>query len=390
MMQKTTLTEKGKYALAKIKEYFPKGQFSAKDLTDACGERIAAATLNSVAAKGYITRLGGSPVQFQTANEFDVMFDNMLNEDNSKCDNQNLRKAAKVKNDEFYTLYSDIEDEVMNYRSQFYNKVVYLPCDDPADDNNPEFKKSEFWSFFVRNFTAFGLKRLIATHYNPNGCGYKIYIDAADHYITDDDARQEDLEGNGDFQSEECVKILDESDIIVTNPPFSLFSELVTLIIKHNKEFLLIGSDNKITDKTIFPLFKEEKIRCGYNSVKEFKQPDGTIKKFGNIHWYTTLKTNKIQNRIYLNKEYSPSLYPKYDEVDAIEVGRVINIPKDYSGWMGVPISILYNQNFSTEQFEIIGILHTPVVNLEEYNYGMPNINGQAKYARIIVRNKEI
>lgn len=386
----TKISEKGKLALAKIKEYFPKGQFSAKNLTDACGENIAAATLNSIAKNGFIERLGGSPVQYCASENFEELFNNFLNMENSNCDNSNLRKAAKVKNDEFYTLYSDIESEIMNYRSQFKDKVVYLPCDDPADDNNPAFKKSEFWAFFVKNFTSFGLKRLIATHYNPEGKGYKIYIDAADHYITDDDAKQEDLLGNGDFNSGECISILEESDIVVTNPPFSLFSELVTLIVRHNKDFLLIGSDNKITDKKIFPLFKENKIRCGYNSVKSFKQPDGSIKKFGNIHWYTTLRTNKMQNRIFLKESYSPSLYPHYDEVDAIEVGRVNNIPKDYPGWMGVPISILYNKDFSTEQFDIIGILHTPVVNLDEYNYGMPNINGQAKYARIIIQNKEI
>lgn len=385
------ISEKGKFALAKIKEYFPQGQFCAKDLTDACGERIAAATLNSLASKGYLIRVGGSPVQYDTAEDFSVLFDDFVNAEKSNCDNSNLRKAARVKNDEHYTRYEDIEAEVMRYRRQFEGKVVYLPCDDPADDNNPEFKKSEFWAFFVRNFTAFKLKKLIATHYNPEGQGYKIYIDAtSDHLISDDDAKQEDLIGNGDFQSAECIKILDESDIVVTNPPFSLFSELVTLIIRHDKDFLLIGSDNKITDKTIFPLFKEEKIRFGYNAVKKFKQPDGSIKNFGNIHWYTTLKTNKVENRIVMTERYSPALYPKYDEVDAIEVGRVRNLPKDYNGWMGVPISILYNAGFSTEQFEIIGILHTPVVNLQEYNYGMPNINGQAKYARIIIRNKEI
>ena len=169
-----------------------------------------------------------------------------------------------------------------------------------------------------------------------------------------------------------------------------LLSELVTLILKYNKDFLLIGSDNKVTDKLIFPLFKEEKIRCGYNAVNKFYLPDGTIEKFGNIHWYTTLNTSKFEERLLLTATYSPSLYPKYDEVDAIEVGRVTQIPKDYSGWMGVPVSILQNKNFSTTQFEIIGILHSPVVNLKEYNYGMPEINGTSKYARIIIRNKEI
>ena len=379
------LTEKGKLALAKIREYFPQGQFTAKELTDACGERIVAATLNSVAKAGYITNLGGAPIQYQAAEDFILQFENFLNEENSNCDNQNLRKAAKTKNDEFYTRYEDIEAEVMKYKSQFFGKVIYLPCDDPVD------KKSEFWDFFVKNFNLFKLKTLIATHYDPNGNSYKIWINAnGDEFIDDSDAKQEFLKGTGDFQSTECVELLKNCDIVCTNPPFSLFSELVNLILKYNKDFLLIGSDNKITDKTIFPLFKEEKIRCGYNAVHKFKQPDGSIKEFGNIHWYTTLHTSKMDNRIFLTAQYSPSLYPKYDDMDIIEVGRVKNIPKDYAGWMGVPISILYNSDFSTNQFEIIGILHTPLVNLKEYNYGMPLINGKAKYARIIIRNREI
>lgn len=380
------LTEKGKFALAKVKEYFPEGQFTAKDLSDACGEKIVAATLNSVAKNGYITNLGGTPIQYQAVENFLSLFEDFLNEDNSKCTNKNLRKAALVKNDEFYTRYEDIEAELMKYKSQFAGKIIYLPCDDPVD------KKSEFWEFFVQNFNNFKLKKLIATHYDPDaGNSYKIWINAKDgEWVDDGDAEQESLTGTGDFRSPECINILDECDIVCTNPPFSLFSELVLLIIKHKKDFLLIGSDNKITDKTIFPLFKEEKIVCGYNAVHKFRQPDGSIKEFGNIHWYTTLKTSKMDSRILLTANYSPSLYPKYDEVDAIEVGRVKNIPKDYDGWMGVPISILYNKEFSTNQFEIIGILHTPVVNLEEYNYGMPNINGKAKYARIIIRNREL
>lgn len=384
-MPTNSVSEKGKMALAKIKEYFPKGCFSAKKLSDACGETIMAATLKSIASKGFITNLGGSPLQFQTVENFDQLFEDFLNEGSSNCTNQNLRAAAKTKNNEFYTRYEDIEAEVMKYRAQFEGKIVYLPCDDPVD------KKSQFWDFFVQNFNFFKLKKLIATHYDANGDSYKIWINAKDgEWIDDADAEQESLSQNGDFRTSECIDILKECDIVCTNPPFSLFSELVTLILKYNKDFLLIGSDNKVTDKLIFPLFKEEKIRCGYNAVNKFYLPDGTIEKFGNIHWYTTLSTSKFEERLLLTATYSPSLYPKYDEVDAIEVGRVTQIPKDYSGWMGVPVSILQNKNFSTTQFEIIGILHSPVVNLKEYNYGMPEINGTSKYARIIIRNREI
>ena len=381
-----SLTEKGKNALYKIKEYYLNSSFSAADLSTACGEKIYAATLNSLANEGYLIKLGGSPVQYQPVDVLEELINNIV-EINNGCTNTNLRSAARVKNDEFYTRYEDIEAEVMKYRKCFKNKIVYLPCDDPAE------KKSEFWSFFVNNFDVFGLKKVIATHYEPNGQAYKIWVDettTTDGFITEEDALQEDLIGNGDFRSAECVEIMKECDIVCTNPPFSLFSELVLQILQYNKDFLLIGSDNKITDKTIFPLFKEEKIVCGYNSVKKFIQPDQSIKSFGNIHWFTTLKTIKADARLFLNKTYNPEEYPKYDNINAIEVGRVVNIPKDYEGLMGVPISILYNVNFSTNQFEIIGILHSPKVNEEEYNFGMPEINGKSKYARILIKNKEL
>ena len=241
------LTEKGTIALNHIKTHFPKGSFSAKDLSDACGEKIVAATLNGVANNGYITKLGGSPVMYEAIDDIEELMIQLLKEQKEKgCTNTNLRTAAKVKNDEFYTRYDDIEDEVMKYRKQFRNKIVYLPCDDPAE------KKSEFWSFFVNNFDAFGLKKLIATHYDENGKAYKIWIDAdttGDGYIDDADAKQEDLDGNGDFRSPECIEILKECDIVCTNPPFSLFREFVDIILTHNKHFLIIGSQNAFTYK---------------------------------------------------------------------------------------------------------------------------------------------
>ena len=153
------LTEKGINALSPIKNYFPTGAFTAADLSAAAGEKIVAATLNAVANNGYLNKLGGSPVQFETVADFLELFA-AIEENNSKgCDNSNLRAAKRVKNDEFYTRYEDIELEVMKYRKQFKNKIVYLPCDDLAE------KKSEFWSFFVNHFDAFGLKKLIATCY---------------------------------------------------------------------------------------------------------------------------------------------------------------------------------------------------------------------------------
>ena len=182
------LTEKGINALSHIKNYFPTGAFTAADLSAAAGEKIVAATLNAVANNGYLNKLGGSPVQFETVADFLELFAT-IEENNSKgCDNSNLRAAKRVKNDEFYTRYEDIELEVMKYRKQFKNKIVYLPCDDPAE------KKSEFWSFFVNNFDAFGLKKLIATHYDENG---KAYVS---------------VEDRGDFELDELLRDFNDKE----------------------------------------------------------------------------------------------------------------------------------------------------------------------------------
>ena len=183
------LTEKGQYAFNAIREHFPTGSFSAAELSAAVGEKIVAATLNGVATKGYLIKEGGSPVKYRLIENVDEILSD--EEEASKgCDNSNLVKAKRVKNDEFYTRYEDIEAEVMKYKKVFRGKVVYLPCDDPAE------KKSEFWSFFVNNFEAFGLKKLIATHYDESGKAYKIWIDGdttGNHCIDDGDALQEDL-----------------------------------------------------------------------------------------------------------------------------------------------------------------------------------------------------
>ena len=376
------LTDKGQIALNYVKTYFPKGQFCAKDLSDACGEKIAAATLNGVANNGYITKLGGSPVQYEAVDDLLELLENLETSEKTGCDNSNLRTAKRVKNDEFYTRYEDIEAEVMKYRKQFYDKVVYLPCDDPAE------KKSEFWSFFVNNFDAFGLKKLIATHYDENGKAYKIWIESDlnnDGYVDDADALQEDLEGNGDFRSPECIEILKECDIVCTNPPFSLFREFVSLIITHEKQFLIIGNQNAYSYQDIFRLFMTNKTWSGYNMVKKFYQPDGSIKEFGNVCWFTNMITSKRTESLILTKVYSPESYPTYDNYDAIEVSRVINIPNDYAGVMGVPITFLdkYNPN----QFELLGLMAT--TSITDINFGYPYIDGKKKFARILIRRKD-
>ena len=396
------LTEKGREALGYIQKYFPNEAFTAKELTDKCGVKIVGAVLNGVVNNGYLTKLGGSPVQYQPIDDFVELINSIVEEENAKgCDNSNLRTAKRVKNDEFYTRYDDIEAEIMKYRKQFRDKVVYLPCDDPAE------KKSEFWSFFVNNFDAFGLKKLIATHYDENGKAYKIWIDgdtSNDGFVDDGDAIQEDLQGNGDFQSPECIAIMKECDIVCTNPPFSLFRSFVDTILKANKQFLIIGNQNAFTYKEIFKLIKENKIWTGYNMVKQFNQPDGSIKKFGNVCWFTNMRTSKREEEFVFTRKYNAIDYPKYDNYNAIEVNRLVNIPGDYYEPMGVPITFLdkYNPN----QFEIIGgfngykecDLENGLICGDETSYidkngktkywRGPTLNKRPTYFRVIIRRK--
>ena len=393
------LTEKGYAAIMQIKTYFPTGQFSAKDLSDACGEKIVAATLNGIANNGYIIKHGGSPVMFEAVDGLDDLFAAALEEQNKKgITKEHLENAKKQKNDEFYTRYEDIEAEVMKYLRYFRDKVVYLPCDDPAD------KKSEFWSFFVDNFDAFELKKLIATHYDENGKAYKIWIDSdltEDGYIDDADALQEDLNGNGDFRSPECIEILEECDIVCTNPPFSLFREFVNILTQYNKDFLILGNNNALSYQNVFSLIKENKIWCGYSCNKNiaFKVGEGYSydekltaqindgNKYGTvpaITWFTTLPVRNRNEELVLTKEYNNVEYPKYDNYDAININRVVQIPKDYDGVMGVPITFIniYNPN----QFEIIGLMASTTVT--DVNFGYPYIDGKKKYARVLIRKK--
>lgn len=397
------LTEKGLNALGHIKTYFPTGAFSAADLSSACGEKIFAATLNAVVSNGYLNKLGGSPVMYEAIPNLMELLDNIDLTSKNGCNNSNLRTAKKAKNDEFYTRYDDIEAEVMKYRKYFKDKVVYLPCDDPVE------KKSEFWSFFVNNFDAFGIKKLIATHYDENGKTYKIWIDtdnSGDGYIDDADALQEELIGNGDFRSPECVEILQECDIVCTNPPFSLFREFVSLIMTHQKKFLIIGNQNAFTYKEIFSLIKTNQIWTGYNMVKKFYQPDGSIKEFGNVCWFTNMENSKRNEEFIFTKTYNSIDYPKYDNYDAIEVGKIVDIPSDYDGVMGVPLTFIYKYN--PNDFEIIGGFNgykecdyengllcgrpTPYIKKgtsEEKIWTGPTINKIPKYYRVLIRRRK-
>ena len=310
--------------------------------------------------------------------------------------NANLHEAKKQKNDEFYTRYEDIENEVMKYRRSFKGKVVYLPCDDPAE------KKSEFWTFFVDNFDAFGLKKLIATHYDEDGKAYKIWIDGdttGDGYIDDSDALQEDLIGNGDFRSPECTAILNECDIVCTNPPFSMFREFVDWIFTAKKQFLIIGNNNALAYKEIFPLIKDNQMWVGYTANKTciFRVGEGyafdeRITKQINdgnyygkvpaITWFTNLPNTKRNEEMVLTASYyaNPDAYPHYDNYDGINVNRLTQIPKDYEGAIGVPITII--DYYNPEQFEII--------KFRKGDDGKDlRFNGKMPYTRILIRRKK-
>ncbi len=321
---------------------------------------------------------------------------------NKKNLNKNLNKAAAKKNDEFYTQIQDIELEIKHYRKHFKNKTVFCNCDDPSWSN--------FWSFFAANFEFLGLKKLISTHYKKEGSSYKLILHKdinKDGKINLLDTQKISLKENGDFRSQECIDILKESDIIVTNPPFSLFREYIEQLVNHKKKFLIIGSQNAITYKEFFPLLKNNKVWLGNTSPKKFKQPDGTFKNFGNISWFTNLEHSKRNEEIILYKTYlnNKQDYPKYDNYNAIEVSKVKDIPLDFKGIMGVPISFL--NKYNPEQFEILGItdrqnssgLRTKKYTIED-DLKFNDLNARsvikskniydAKYARILIKNKNV
>lgn len=319
----------------------------------------------------------------------------------SKVKNANLHKAKAEKNDEFYTSLEDIEKEMMNYRPQFKGKVVLCNCDDPEWSN--------FFNYFAINFGFLGLKKLISTHFSPDGHSYALIVDEqvdvnGDGKIDLKDAVKVPLEGNGDFRSEECIKFLDEADIVVTNPPFSLFREYVDLLVEHKKKFLILGNMNAVTYKNIFRLFKENLMWYGYSihsGDREFRVPDnypleasGTrVDEKGNkyirvkgVRWFTNMSHALRHKPLDLvGNVYSAEKYPKYDNYDAIEVRKTGLIPEKYFKPMGVPITFL--DKYCPEQFEILGI--------DRYIEDNPrpgkrfDLNGKEVYARIIIRAKK-
>jgi len=322
--------------------------------------------------------------------------------------NKNLHEAGKNKNDEFYTQLSDIERELKHYKQHFKNKIVYCNCDDPRISN--------FFHYFSYNFEFLGLKKLITTCYksqNPNMFSQHdsekaIYLEydgfrEGEVVPNPEDIGIKHLESDGDFRSKECIELLKQVDIVVTNPPFSLFREYVAQLIEYDKKFVIIGNQNAITYKEIFPLIKENKIWLGESissGDREFGVPehypleasgtriDAQGRRFirvKGVRWFTNLDIKKRHEEMILFRKYTPEEYPKYDNYDAINVDKTKYIPCDYDGVMGVPITFM--DKFNPAQFEILG--------LDRYAEGntMPNrrmhINGKEIYARILIRKRK-
>ena len=302
--------------------------------------------------------------------------------------NKNLHQANKAKKDEFYTQMTDIEKELRHYKSHFENKVVFCNCDDPEYSN--------FWEFFRLKFNSFKLRKLIATHYQEKGISYKLELIREINAEGVEEIKQikTSLKGNGDFRSDECIELLKESDIVVTNPPFSLFREYVAQLMQYNKKFLIIGNQNAITYKEIFPLIQNNELWLGYgfeggaahfinkhyvDYATSSNHKEGMIRVSG-VVWFTNLEIKKRHENLILYKTYTAEEYPKYDNYDAINVNKTKEIPLDYDGVMGVPITFL--NKYNPEQFEII-----------RFRKGDDNkdlsINGKCPYFRILIRKKQ-
>lgn len=336
--------------------------------------------------------------------------------------NTNLQAAKNAKDDEFYTTYESIAKEIVHYKRHFKGKVVLCDCDDPFESN--------FCRYFLRNFNVLGLRRLICTSYGSSkvvatqallfdeeneplvaGHGYVLDVRSmgkGDKEFSETHIEQflatskviRRLKGDGDFRSPECVKYLKRADIVVTNPPFSLFKEIVAEIRKYGKSFLLVGNQNALTYKEIFPLIQKNEAWTGYQfgemkfrvpqsseprSIRYWVDDDGQKwRSLGNAMWLTNLDIERRHEQLNLIKRYSPEEYPKYDSYDAINVRRITDIPCDFAGIMGVPVTII--NRYNADQFEIVGEANHGSDN--EYDLFKPTVNGKLLFKRILIRNK--
>ncbi len=330
--------------------------------------------------------------------------------------NKNLSTAKKAKKDEFYTQLEDINNELRHYKEHFRGKTVLCNCDDP--------RVSNFFTYFAYNFESLGLKKLITTCYksqdmnlfSQNKCESAVYLeyegDKNGNHIPDaEEIGVKPLEGDGDFRSKECIKLLDEADIVVTNPPFSLFREYVAQLIEHGKQFLIIGNVNAITYKEIFPLIRDNRLWMGasiHSGDRKFWVPDDyelnaagcgtdeTGRKYirvKGVRWFTNLDYKERHEDLILYKSYSPENYPTYDNYDAINVDKTSDIPCDYDGVMGVPITFL--DKYNPDQFNILGMCASAGYNANIVGIpfkgsrdARPLINGKNTYARIFIERK--
>ena len=308
--------------------------------------------------------------------------------------NGNLAVARKSGNDEFYTQRADIEAELRYYEAYFRDKIVYCNCDDPGT--------SEFWKFFADVFESWGLRKLVATHYvqDEESFAYELVsmLDRTCGPMTDVRSVRTPLPCDGDFRSDACIELLESADVVVTNPPFSLFREYVAQLMERGKKFLVIGNMNAVTCKEIFPLLRDNRMWLGHTHPKRFVQLDGSVRQFGNVLWFTNLDIGKRHKPLDLrgNRYYgNESRYPRYDNYDAIECSRVSDIPEDYPGYIGVPITFL--DKHCPEQFEVVGLvagnsratgLHRPVAYTQHADDrgGCGVINGKRVYVRVLIR----
>lgn len=328
--------------------------------------------------------------------------------------NENLHKAKRAKADEFYTQLSDIENECKHYWEHFKGKTILCNCDDP--------RVSNFFRYFSLNFEHLGLKKLIATCYknqdidlfSQESSEKAVYIiyegdKNGNRQVDDNELEVKELQGDGDFRSKECIELLKEADIVVTNPPFSLFREYVAQLIEYEKKFLIIGNKNALTYKEIFTLIKANKIWTGVRGFsggmwfksdyegkteKIIKDCEGNTERIINVPsiWFTNLDHKKRHEELILYKNYTPEEYPKYANYNVIEVSKTAEIPMDYNGVMGVPITFM--DKYNPKQFEIIGMAEDNGKGLSgeaaEWDGKNPHciINGKAMYKRIFIRKK--
>ena len=314
--------------------------------------------------------------------------------------NTNLHKAKREKNDEFYTQLKDIECEMQAYLEYdpdvFRGKTVLLPCDDPTWSN--------FTKYFAERFETLGLKKLISTSYSADGGHGKVFVLDGENKL-----QWEYLTGDGDFRSAEVTALRDEADMVITNPPYSLFREFMAWLVEGDVLFSVIGNMNAVTYKEIFPLIKDNELWIGATGMRsityevpvegdvgpsQFEENGKRYQKMGNTCWFTNIQHGRRNEPLQLmtqaeNEKYNkriinnPNSYKKYDNYDAIEAPTTSGIPSNHSGVMGVPISFL--DKYCPGQFEIVGYMAS--TQITEYNFGYPYVDGQKKYARILIRH---